>query len=126
MNRRHFFGMTAAAVAMAGLPSMVLPEKTIFLPPRWGWKPAQLGAGYMREMQQFCIDEDRYWQYAAIGRDIWGAEHQFCVYTKVRAPELAARLIADRFAQDGVIAIPSHEGRKFCLALSPIIPGRYI
>lgn len=37
MNRRQFFGMTAAAVAAAGLPALVLPERTIFLPPRTGW-----------------------------------------------------------------------------------------
>jgi hypothetical protein len=37
VNRRQFFGMTAAAVAAAGLPAFVLPRKTIFLPPKGGW-----------------------------------------------------------------------------------------
>lgn len=55
MNRRQFFGMTAAAVAAAGLPALVLPERTIFLPPRTGWFPEKLR---MREIQQYLINND--------------------------------------------------------------------
>jgi hypothetical protein len=55
MNRRKFFGMTIAAVAAAGLPALVLPERTIFLPPRAGWFPEALR---MREVQQYLINTD--------------------------------------------------------------------
>lgn len=55
MNRRHFFGMTLAAVAAAGLSPLVLPERTIFLPPRTGWFPEKLR---MREVQQYLINTD--------------------------------------------------------------------
>ncbi len=37
MNRRKFFGMTLAGIVAAGLPELVLPERSIFLPPRLGW-----------------------------------------------------------------------------------------
>ncbi len=55
MNRRQFFGMTAAAVAAAGLPALVLPERTTFLPPRLGWFQPPMR---MREVQQYFINED--------------------------------------------------------------------
>lgn len=42
MNRRQFFGMTAAAVAAAGLPLCLLPERKIFLPPRQKWVPVDI------------------------------------------------------------------------------------
>lgn len=52
MNRRQFFGMTALAVAAAGLPAIVLPDRKIFLPPRGGW-------GFsMREVEQYLINTD--------------------------------------------------------------------
>ena|SRR6185437_16836595 len=54
MNRRQFFGMSAAAVALAGLPAIVLPERKIFLPPRGGWFPAYR----MREVEQYLINND--------------------------------------------------------------------
>lgn len=54
MNRRQFFGMTVAAVVAAGLPLSVLPEKTIFLPPRGGlWTPLRI-----REVEQYIINND--------------------------------------------------------------------
>jgi hypothetical protein len=54
MNRRQFFGMTAAAVIAAGLPLSVLPERTIFLPPRGGlWLPPR-----MRQIEQYLINDD--------------------------------------------------------------------
>lgn len=53
MNRRHFFGMTAAAVIAAGLPLSVLPDRTIFLPPTGGiWLPK------MRQIEQYLINDD--------------------------------------------------------------------
>lgn len=53
MNRRQFFGMTAAAVIAAGLPLSVLPERTIFLPPHGGlWLPR------MRQIEQYLINDD--------------------------------------------------------------------
>lgn len=53
MNRRQFFGMSAAAVVAAGLPLSVLPERTIFLPPRGGiWLPR------MRQIEQYLINDD--------------------------------------------------------------------
>jgi hypothetical protein len=53
MNRRHFFGMTAAAVVAVGLPLSVLPERTIFLPPNGGvWLPK------MRQIEQYLINDD--------------------------------------------------------------------
>lgn len=55
MNRRQFFGMTAAAVVAAGLPLSVLPERTIFLPPHGGvWLPR------MRQIEQYLINIDAY------------------------------------------------------------------
>lgn len=55
MNRRHFFGMTVAAVVAAGLSPLVLPDRTVFLPPRGGWlqKPWQI-----REVEQYLINND--------------------------------------------------------------------
>lgn len=55
MNRRQFFGMSAAAVALAGLPAIVLAERKFFLPPRGGWIERGL---VMREIQQYLINDD--------------------------------------------------------------------
>jgi hypothetical protein len=128
LNRRKFFGMTALAVAAAGLPALVLPEKTIFLPPRYGWKPAQLGDGYMRELSQYVINVDEmHYRYDAIGRDIWGKEYQFHVTTKKPLVEIARHLIADRFKHDGLIAIPPARATEFRLAIPPTVAtGRYV
>ena len=56
MNRRHFFGMTAAALIGAGLPLSLLPERSIFLPPRGGWYPSDLR---MREVIQYSVLDDK-------------------------------------------------------------------
>lgn len=39
MNRRGFFGLLAAAavVPLVPVPELLLPTRTIFLPPRCGW-----------------------------------------------------------------------------------------
>lgn len=70
LNRRQFFGMSAAAVALAGLPSIVLPDRSIFLPPRRGW----FQQIRMREIQQYCINTDSFplrwdvaWEYVPSG-----------------------------------------------------------
>lgn len=55
MNRRQFFGMTLAAVAAAGLPAIVLPERKIFLPPAGGWFSHGLR---MREVRAYSISTD--------------------------------------------------------------------
>lgn len=55
MNRRQFFGMTAAALASAGLPLTLLPEKSIFLPPINGWPQTPF---VMREVRQYLINND--------------------------------------------------------------------
>ena len=54
MNRRKFFGLSAATVAALGLPEIVLPERKIFLPPRSGWYSDLR----MREIEQYVIHED--------------------------------------------------------------------
>jgi hypothetical protein len=47
--------MTAAALAAAGLPLALLPEKRIFLPPARGWFQSPLR---MREVRQYLINND--------------------------------------------------------------------
>lgn len=128
MNRRKFFGMTFAGVAAAGLPAIVLPERTHFLAPQFGWKPSELGQGYMRELSQYLINIDEFrYRYDAIGRDIWGKEHQFHVQCAHPMPDVASKVITDRFRHDGLIAIPPHKSREFRLILPRGLPvARYI
>lgn len=77
MNRRQFFGMTAAAVAAAGLSPLVLPERTIFLPPRSGWPHEPW---YIREIRQYTINDDQIpTRFDALYEDIWGSERQYRV-----------------------------------------------
>lgn len=74
MNRRQFFGMTAAAVASAGLPALVLPDKTIFLPPRGGWWAPHLR---LREVEQYTINDDALWlRYDAAWKTLLGERVQ--------------------------------------------------
>lgn len=81
----------------------------------------------MREVEQYLINSgENRWRYDAIGRDIWGSEHQFHVETNRPLPELAARVISDRFQHDGLIAIPPHEARQFRLMLPRLVPARYV
>jgi hypothetical protein len=49
--------MTATALAAAGLPLALLPEKRIFLPPAQGWFQSPLR---MREVRQYFINNDTY------------------------------------------------------------------
>lgn len=56
MNRRKFFGLTAATVTALGLPEIVLPERKIFLPPTQGWYPSLR----MREVCAYMIKVDEY------------------------------------------------------------------
>ena len=127
MNRRHFFGMTLAAVTAAGLPALVLPERSIFLPPRYGWKPGQVTAGYMREVEQWVLEDcERRWRYDAIGRDIWGNEHQFHVEARTPCPDVARLVISNRFEFDGLIAIPPQDARQFRLRLPVAVRSAYV
>ena len=74
MNRRQFFGMTVAAVAAAGLPALVLPEKKLFLPPRDGWFQTPMR---MREIRMYCINDDSLpTRFDAVWIDRGGERHQ--------------------------------------------------
>lgn len=133
MNRRQFFGMTAAAVAAAGLSPLLLPEKIIFLPPRWGWKPSQLGSGYMRQVSQYMINRDEFcWRYDALARDIWGKEHQHFVYfyscygSAPPSPEAAAFAFSETFKLQGLMAIHPSQSREFRLALPGGTNAKYV
>lgn len=76
MNRRHFFGMTAGALALAGLPAFLLPERTIFLPPSGGWVPGIR----MRWVEQYVITDDSIpIRFDALGMDASGVLYQFHV-----------------------------------------------
>ena len=122
--------MTATAIALAGLPAFVLADKTIFLPPRFGWKPSEIGTGYMREISHYLINRDEtLYRYDAIGRDIWGVEHQF----QVRGVEhqfqvsTAARLIGDHFNTHNLTALKIGESKQIMLTLPHYgTTGRYI
>lgn len=124
MNRRDLFKFAAVGAAGLLVPSTV----TYFLPPRWGWKPSQLGAGYMREVEQYLINTGSLaWRYDAIGRDIWGKEYQFHVDLDVPQPDLAAQVITDRFHDDGLIAVSPGQAREFKLALPRSVQhARYV
>lgn len=75
MNRRHFFGMTLAAVAAAGLPALVLPDRSIFLPPRLGWFRAPL---HYREIRQYLINQDATpTRFDVLYEDTWGEKRQY-------------------------------------------------
>jgi hypothetical protein len=129
MNRRKFFGMTIGAIAAAGLSPLLLPEKTIFLPPRYGWKPSALGHGYMREVKQYSINQDELlYRYDAVGRDIWGQEYQFHADTSGPGEDLAKHLFADKFAHEGLIAVPIGQSRQLQILLpnNCVTGGRYI
>jgi hypothetical protein len=44
MNRRKFLGFLAAGGAIAAAPALLLPERTIFLPPIGGWPHGRIEA----------------------------------------------------------------------------------
>lgn len=120
--------MSAAAVALAGLPAIVLPERTIFFSPRGGWNQAQLIDGYMREVSQYVINRDALlYRYDAIGRDIWGKEYQYYVEAKEPAIEQARLVIANMFQHEGLRAIRPDQSREFKLKLPTTTPvARYV
>jgi hypothetical protein len=136
MNRRKFFGMTLAGLAAAGLPAILMPEKTLFLPPKYGWKPHLIGDFQMREVCQYLINLDELlsWRYDAIGRDIWGTDHQLYVDMRHDVPveqrlELARTVIGNQFERDGLAALKIGESTRFKLELprtSLVRPGRYV
>lgn len=119
--------MTAAAVALAVVQNIGLTKRTFFLPPKFGWKPHALGAGYMREVEQYFIEVDELpYRYDAIGRDIWGTEHQFHIRLAHRDPDFARRAIGSRFESDGLAALPVGAARDFKLSLPATVYGRYV
>lgn len=133
MNRRHFFGMTLGALAAAGLPAILMPERTVFLPPKNGWHPHALAGMYMREVEQYDINSDcMHFRYDAVGRDIWGGEQQFHVDMKnlpdeARRFELARMVIGNRFQADGLAAVPIGQSKQFTLRIpTGFAHGRYI
>ena len=86
MNRRKFFGMTAAALVGAGLPLSLLPERSIFLPPREDWYPSNF---VMREVIQYVINADAYGvRHDALFEGPQGPVQSF---TMVYLPESAVR-----------------------------------
>lgn len=124
MNRRHFFGMSAAAVLAAGLPAWVLPEKTLVLPPRFGWQPSKLATGYVREVALYVIDYDQIWyRYDVVGKDIYGAKHRFNVTATAPSLESATTLLEDRFAHEGIAFIAPHQDLPLPKG---IIEARYV
>lgn len=56
MNRRQFFGMTAAALAGYGLSELLLPRRTLFLPPAEGWVTNDYA--HVRYAKQYTILND--------------------------------------------------------------------
>lgn len=131
MNRRQFFGMSASGILLAGLPAMVLPERTIFLPPRFGWTPSKLLPGDMREIEFYEVSHDvMLVRYDAIGRDRSGREYQFHVDMSppkthgidgmeelLQRRTLAKRMIEDKFAHDNLIAISPGDAKDFRMKL---------
>lgn len=128
MNRRGFFSLMAGAAGAALVPWRGNVEPVLVMPPRWGWRHAELGEGYMRECLQYSIfNEDLEYRYDAIGRDLSGGEYQFHVQTRGPNPDVARRLIADRFRHDGLIAVPPMNANFFQLALPRNMPtARYV
>jgi hypothetical protein len=84
MNRRHFFGMTAAALVGVGLPLSLLPERSIFLPPRQGWYPSDFVMGEVIQfglsVNQFVVRHDAHFE---------GAQGSRQPYTLAYLPDLA-------------------------------------
>lgn len=130
MNRRKFFGLTAATVAALGLPEIVLPERQIFLPPRNGW----YGNLRMREVDQYVINLDAVMRrYDAVGyRRRTGEYVQFHVNSYVPTSELdctgrpttadlreiARSTIAKIFERDGLTPVaPLQVGSPYQLKL---------
>lgn len=126
--------MTAAAVAAAGLPALVLPEKTIFLPPRGGWWAPQLR---LREVEQYTINDDALWlRYDAAWETLLGDRVQaYC------GPFPLSGLDAIHLGEEGMLKyrqecaeqarvvlarMKPFGGRQVELPLPRIVSGRYV
>jgi hypothetical protein len=132
MNRRKFFGMTAAALTAAGLPLSLLPEKTIFLPPRQGWPPNFT----LREVEQWTINDDTLWvRYDAAWQSLLGEHVQaHCDFpitgldelslTEVGMTELRAGFAEQ--ARGALAQFKPFAGRPVELALPRAMKGRYV
>lgn len=119
--------MTAAAVAAAGLPEMVLPTRRWVLPPRFGWRPHEVSREYMREVEQYLITSGTTaFRYDAVGRDLWGNERQIFIEAPVPCASVARGLISERFAENGLTAIHPDQAREFILRLPRYVPGQYV
>lgn len=133
MNRRQFFGMSAAALAAIGLSEM-LPAKTIFLPPRFGWGPTRLLPGCIREAGQYDINNDEMiWRYDVIGVGS-ASEHKVTsvplgasTINYRMTPEQARASLQGYLERYNLVAIPPMSGEFFHLPLpSGIYHARYI
>jgi len=137
MNRRKFFGMTAAAIAAAGLPAWVLPEKTVFLAPKYGWKlwEVPLGDGYIRMVRKYSINTADYFvRYDVLGINLLtNTEVQYCVETGnptgwvLDHPYDIKRQIERAFERDGIAAIHPKCAKKFRLELpASVVEGKFL
>ena len=125
MNRRHFFGMTLAGVVAAGLPEILLPEKSIFLPPRGGWQNWT-----MREIDHYRIINDvELTQWAAAWLVDGRQELYYCdmLTTKTYEERLRQRIVA----ADTFNRIEKTLGWEGCKRVLPRLPrdrsiGRYV
>lgn len=66
LTRRQFLSAAGSALALAATAEIIIPKRSIFLPPRRGW-PLQ-----MREVQQYLINDDALvmrWDVAFEGTD---------------------------------------------------------
>jgi hypothetical protein len=55
MNRRELFKQLIGSTALLAIPELLLPCKTIFLPPRGGWIASDFK---MREIKQYYVNDD--------------------------------------------------------------------
>lgn len=120
MNRRQFFGMSALAVAAAGLSPLVLPDKTIFLPPRSGWWTPKM---ILREVEQWTINDDTLWvRYDAAWKSLSGKHVQAHCDFPLTGLDIAS------FSEDGMAQLRAGFADQARIALARFKPfaGRQI
>lgn len=115
MNRRWFFKSIAGNAGLMAA-ALILPERTYFLPPRFGWRPWELGPGYIKEMSVYQWVQDRtMFRWEAVGKDFLNKEHRLFVEAK-RYGEyddpgpafgVARQELQDRMRASGLLALPA-------------------